>query len=158
VKQRLAHWFLWWVALVFLWQMFVNTFAAPEVFAGLFAAAIAATAAELVREQDLVHFRPQLRWLLRARKLPSAVLVDCWIVLNALWRHLTGRQPIRGTFIAVPFAPGGDDPEAAARRALYVTAISLTPNTYVVGIDRDNDVMLVHQLVSTNPTKASDLV
>jgi multisubunit Na+/H+ antiporter MnhE subunit len=37
-------------------------------------------------------------------------------------------------------------------------AISLTPNTFVIGIDRENDVMLVHQLVSTNPATASDLV
>jgi multisubunit Na+/H+ antiporter MnhE subunit len=158
MNQRLLHWFAWWVALVLLWQLFVNTFATPEVLAGLVAAAIAATAAEIVRGQGLVHFRPELRWLLRARKLPLAVVVDCRIVMGAVWRRLARREPVRGAFTAFPFSCGGDDAEAAARRALYVMAISLTPNTFVIGIDRENDVMLVHQLVSTNPATASDLV
>ncbi|MBA3349454.1 MAG: Na+/H+ antiporter subunit E [Actinobacteria bacterium] len=158
MKSRLAHWFAWWVALVLLWQLFVNTFAAPEVTAGLMAAAVAATAAEIVRGQGLIHFRPQLRWLLRARKLPLAVIVDCRVVIGALWRRLGRRQPMKGTFTAFPFVSGGDDAEAAARRALYATAISLTPNTFVVGIDRENDIMLVHQLVPTNPARASDLI
>ncbi|MDQ3752678.1 MAG: Na+/H+ antiporter subunit E [Actinomycetota bacterium] len=158
MRQRVAHWFAWWIGLVLLWQLFVNTFAAPEVFAGLLAAAIAATAAEVVRGQGLVHFHPNPRWLLRARKLPFAVLVDCRIVMGALWRQLRRPQLAQGTFTAVPFTAGGDDAEAAARRAIYVAAISLTPNTFVVGIDREKDTMLVHQLVSTAPTKASDLV
>lgn len=158
MRGRLAHWFAWWIALVLLWQLFVNTFAMPEVLAGLGAAAIAATAAEIVREQGLIHFRPQLRWLVRARKLPLAVIVDCGVVMGALWRRVGRREPVKGAFTAFPFVSGGDDAEAAARRALYVLAISLTPNTFVIGIDRENDVMLVHQLVSNNPANASDLV
>ncbi|MBA2274395.1 MAG: Na+/H+ antiporter subunit E [Actinobacteria bacterium] len=158
MRQRLAHWFAWWVALVLLWQLFVNTFAAPEVLAGLVAAAIAATAAEVVRGQGLIHFRPRVPWLLRARKLPLAVIVDCRIVVGALWRRLGRGQTVKGAFTAVPFNAGGDDAEAAARRALYVMAISLTPNTFVIGIDRENNVMLVHQLVSTNPTRATELL
>jgi len=86
------------------------------------------------------------------------VVVDCRIVMGAVWRRLARREPVRGAFTAFPFSCGGDDAEAAARRALYVMAISLTPNTFVIGIDRENDVMLVHQLVSTNPATASDLV
>jgi len=158
MRQRLTHWFAWWAALVLLWQLFVNTFATPEVLVGLVAAAIAATAAEIVRGQGLVHFRPRARWLLRARKLPLAVIIDCRVVMGALWRRLARLEPVTGAFTAVPFSSGGDDAEAAARRALYVMAISLTPNTFVIGIDRENDVMLVHQLVSTTPATASDLV
>ena len=157
MRARLAHWLAWWIALVLLWQLFVNTFAPPEVLAGLVAAAIAATAAEVVRGQGLIHFRPRMHWLVRARKLPLAVIVDCRVVLGVLWRRLVRREPVQGVFTAFPFDSGGDDAEAAARRALYVLAISLTPNTFVVGIDREDDVMLVHQLVSSDPARASDL-
>jgi hypothetical protein len=50
--------------------------------------------------------------------------------------------------VAVPFPHGpGDDPEAAARRALATVGLSVAPNTVVVGIDAATDELLVHQLV-----------
>jgi len=157
--RRAAHWLAWWVALVVLWQLFVSTFAAPEVLAGLLAAAVSATAAEAVRGQNLVHFHPRARWFVQAYRLPGNVVRDCLVLGRVLWRRVVRREPIEGDFIALAFSPGGDDPQAAgARRALYVAAISLTPNTFVVGIDRDNDVMLIHQLVPTDPTDARELL
>jgi hypothetical protein len=102
MRTRLAHWFTGWIALVLLWQLFVNTFALPEVLAGLVAAAIAATAAEVVRGQGLIHFRPRLRWLVRARRLPLAVIVDCRVVMGVLWRRLVRREPVKGVFTASP--------------------------------------------------------
>lgn len=158
MRQRAAHWVAWWLALIVLWQAFVNTFLAAEVIAGVAAAAVAATAAELVRGQGLVHFRPRLSWLLQARRLPRGVMVDSWTLATVLWRRTVRRQKVQGDFEAVPFASGGDDPRSSARRALYVAAISLTPNTIVVGIDREKDMMLVHQLVPSGPSSASELV
>jgi hypothetical protein len=35
------------------------------------------------------------------------------------------------------------------RRALYVGGQSVAPNTFALGIDKDRDVMIVHQLVVT---------
>jgi hypothetical protein len=50
--------------------------------------------------------------------------------------------------VAVPFRYGSsDDPEDAARRALLVAGLSVTPNSVVVGVDADRDEVLVHQLV-----------
>ena len=158
MRNRVAHWLVWWIALVFLWQLFVNTFAPAEVVAGLTAAAVAATAAEVVRGQGLVHFRPRARWLLRTGTLPPAVLQDSLTLARVLWRRIARREKVSGDFSTVSFESGGDDPQSAARRALYVAAISLTPNTYVLGIDRDENLMLVHQLVPTHPADASELV
>jgi multisubunit Na+/H+ antiporter MnhE subunit len=158
LRERVTHWLAWWIALVLLWQLFVNTFAGAEVVAGLAAAAVAATAAEVVRGQGLVHFRPRARWLPRTRALPPAVLQDSLTLARMLWRRIVARESVSGEFSTVSFESGGDDPESAARRALYVAAISLTPNTYVLGIDRDENVMLVHQLVPTHPAHASELV
>jgi hypothetical protein len=36
--------------------------------------------------------------------------------------------------------------------------VSITPNTYVVGIDQSQDVILVHQLVPASHEKAADEV
>lgn len=145
VRARIAWWVGWWLALLGLWLLLV-TVSVAEVVAGMVAAALAATAAEVVRVQGLVRFDPDPRWFLRAWKLPRSVVRDCWILGVALVHHLGG-HPVNGAFRALPFRSGGDDDRAAARRALIVPALSVSPNTYVIGIDEQADLMLVHQLV-----------
>jgi len=57
------------------------------------------------------------------------------------------REEINGAFRAFRLPVGGTGERAAARRDLLNAAISITTNTYVVGIDEENEVVLVHQLV-----------
>jgi multisubunit Na+/H+ antiporter MnhE subunit len=144
--RRLRFWVLWYVPLVVLWLLFVDTLALQEVVLGLLAAAVAATAADLVRAQDLVRFRMDPSWLRDLGRVPVQVLTESWLLAAALWRHLRGR-PVAGTFRALPFPRDRDEAVSAARRALVTSVVSLTPNTYVVGIEGDDGLMLVHQLV-----------
>ena len=134
--------------MVVLWLAFVDTLAWEweEVAAGLVAAAIAATAAELVRSQDLVRFHLDPRWLRGLAPLPWQVLRDTWLLTVALWRHLTG-HPARGRFRVVPFPSEADDASSAGRRALVTALVSVAPNTVVVGVEGQEGEMLVHQLV-----------
>jgi len=134
------------VPLVLLWLLFVDTFAGQEVIVGLVAAAIAATAAELVRSQELVRFRLDPHWLRGLPGLPWQVLHDTWLLTVALWRHCTG-SPVRGVFRVVPFPSEADDDRSAARRALATALVSVAPNTVVVGVEGAEGEMLVHQLV-----------
>ena len=86
-------------------------------------------------------------WLAPAFRLPGQVLSDTVIVFAALWRLCTrGEQPDSG-FREMPARFGDDSDEGVTRRVLLVGANSLAPNTIVLGIDRDRDVMVVHQLV-----------
>ena len=144
--KRVGFWVAWYVPLVLLWLAFVDTFAREEVIAGLVAAAIAATAADLVRSQDLVRFRMDPHWLRGLSRLPWQVLRDTWLLTVALWRHCTGR-PVRGVFRVVPFPTEADDARSAARRALVTGLCSVAPNTVVVGVEGAEGEMLVHQLV-----------
>jgi multisubunit Na+/H+ antiporter MnhE subunit len=144
--RRLRFWLLWYVPLVVLWLLFVDTFALQELILGLLAAAVAATAADLVRAQDLVRFRMDPSWLRDLWQVPGQVLGDSWLLATVLWRHLRGR-PVAGVFRALPFPQERDDAVSAARRALVTSVVSLTPNTYVVGIEGSDGLMLVHQLV-----------
>jgi multisubunit Na+/H+ antiporter MnhE subunit len=129
MARRVGFWIAWYVPLVVLWLAFVDTFAVEEVALGLVAAAVAATAAELVRSQDLVRFRLDPRWLRDVHR-----------------RHCTGR-PVRGQFRVVPFPVEADDARSAARRALTTALVSVAPNTVVVGVEGGEGEMLVHQLV-----------
>jgi multisubunit Na+/H+ antiporter MnhE subunit len=146
MARRVGFWIAWYVSLVILWLAFVDTFALAEVVLGLVAAAVAATAAELVRSQDLFRFRVDPRWLRDLPRLPWQVLRDCWLLAVALWRHCTG-HPVRGLFRVVPFPSEADDARSAGRRALVTALASVAPNTVVVGIEGGEGEMLVHQLV-----------
>jgi multisubunit Na+/H+ antiporter MnhE subunit len=146
VPRRANLWIVWYVSLVVLWLAFVDTLALAEVVLGLVAAAVAASAAEVVRTQALIRFHMEPSWLRDLRMLPWQVLRDSWLLGVALWRHLTG-HPVRGVFRVVPFPSERDDARSGARRALATGVLSLAPNTYVVGIEGDEGVMLVHQLV-----------
>ncbi len=70
---------------------------------------------------------------------------DTVIVFVALGRLLV-RGPASG-FLEVPKAWGDESPEGASRRVLLVGATSVAPNTFVAGMDRERDVMVVHHLV-----------
>jgi multisubunit Na+/H+ antiporter MnhE subunit len=149
-------WILWWAAFMVWWIALTGKLTAAELSVGALAAATSAFVAELVRVQDVRQFRPRLRWVLRARRLPLLALKDCGIVFAALWRQMTGGGRMSGAFRAFEYDIGGSGGGAAARRALLNASISITPNTYVVGIDQDANTVLVHQLVPVERTRSRE--
>jgi multisubunit Na+/H+ antiporter MnhE subunit len=147
--RAVAIWLGWWLFLFVVWMLLVLTQATAEVLAGVVGAAIGATAAEVVRRSGLVDIRPWRMWPRRPWLLALTVVSDCWLLTVALFRQVRWRDDNVGAFRGIPFEAGpDDDPKAVARRAAYTAQISLTPNTYVIGIDRELDNMLVHELVA----------
>ena len=145
--RRGRFWLAWYVPLFGLWLLFVDTLAAEEIILGAISAALAATAADVVRAQDLVRFRMRVRWLTGLSVLPQQLLTDSWLLAVALWRQLRRPGSVRGLFRVLPFPVEGDDAAAAARTALVTGVASIAPNTYVVGVERGEGLVLVHQLV-----------
>jgi multisubunit Na+/H+ antiporter MnhE subunit len=144
---RPGPWFAWWCTCFLIWLALTTTFDPAETAAGVVASSIAATGAELVRATGLIGFRPRAAWFLRAPRVASRAVVDTVVVIRALLAHLFGLREMRGAFRTIRVDPGADDPTSAARRALLTAGVSATPNTYVVGIDRERRMMVVHQLV-----------
>jgi multisubunit Na+/H+ antiporter MnhE subunit len=146
---RIGGFLSWWCVLFAFYLLLVASLAWQELFAGAIAAAIAAVAAVVTRRIGKLRFFTEPRWLLRLAALAWKVVVDSGIVFTALWRRLVRRGTAEGTFRTVPFDTRGRDARSAARRALVTAALSLTPNTVVVAIDRRHGKLLVHQLVPT---------
>ncbi len=147
VARRAGSWLVWWVLMMSFWVMLDDSIAADELLAGAGAAALAALLAELVTYQAATRFRLRIKWLLPALGLPGQVARDTVIVYRALWRRLVhGEQP-PSAFLERPARFGDDTPEGVTRRTLLVGGTSLAPNTFVLGIDPERDVMVVHQLV-----------
>jgi hypothetical protein len=148
MTRRLKIWIAWYVPLVGLYLAFASTIDPHELLLGLVAAAVGATAQELVNAQDLVRFRLKPRWLVDLRLLPGQVLADSWLLAVVLWRRVARGQTTTGAFRTVPFPVVQEDEAVTnARRALVTMALSVAPNIYVVGIEGEDGVMLVHELI-----------
>jgi multisubunit Na+/H+ antiporter MnhE subunit len=145
---RFGVWLVWWVLLMSLWVMLDDSLATDELLAGAGAAAIGAVVAEVASYQAATGFRMRVRWLVPALCLPGQVARDTVIVYAALWRRLTrGEQP-DSAFVTEPVAFGDDTPAGVTRRVLLIGGRSIAPNAFALGIDRDTDTMVLHQLVS----------
>ncbi len=148
MSRRAAIWLVWWVLLMSFWVILDDSIALDELLAGAGAAALGAFLAELVGYQAATRFRPRVEWLLPALRLPGQVARDTVIVFAALGRRLLrGEQPPSG-FREIPVPFGGRSDEGVTRRVLLVGGRSVAPNTFVLGIDPERNVMIVHQLVA----------
>ena len=151
VSSRLRFGLTWWVVLMALWLLLVESLATAELVAGAVAAALAASVAEAVREQGYMRFAPDPAWLAHVPRIAWQIVEDCWILARALARQLLGRGHARGLLIRAPVRYGDDSSRAAARRALLNFGVSITPNSYVVDLDEETSTALVHQLVPGYP-------
>jgi multisubunit Na+/H+ antiporter MnhE subunit len=138
--RRVAAWLAWLGGLLVLWLLLVGTVQGLEVIAGLAAAAIGATAAEVVRSRGLLRYRVEWRWIRRGARQLLLVVPDFFRVLAAL-----ASRP-RGSFRTVPFPAGGERDVDRGRRAFATLAASLAPSRLVVDLDPETGEALVHDL------------
>lgn len=150
--RRIAGFGAWagvWLALAGVYLLFVGSPGWGEAAAGL-ALALPPTLAMRATARGMpAGFAPRPAWLGRLARVPGKALRDCGVVLGAIVKGIATVRGMSGTFRAVPFDPGRDDPESEARRALVVAAASVAPNAYIVAIDREAKRVLYHQLVAT---------
>lgn len=145
--RRVGSWLVWWAFLMSLWVVLDYSLAAAELLVGAGVAAVGAFLTELVAYQAASHFRMRATWLIPVFDLPGRVVRDTVIVFGALSRRLIhGEEPTSG-FFAVTKAWGDESAQGLTRRALLVGGTSVAPNTLVLGIDRERDVMVIHHLV-----------
>jgi multisubunit Na+/H+ antiporter MnhE subunit len=153
VARRVRSWLVWWVLMMSFWVMIDDSTATDELLAGAGAAALAALFAEVVTYQAATRFHMRIKWLVPAFRLPGQVARDTVIVYHALWRRLVhGEQP-PSAFLELPARFGDDTPEGITRRTLLVGGTSVAPNTFVLGIDPERDVIVVHRLVANREAK-----
>jgi len=110
--------------------------------------ALGAVADGVVKAKRLAKFGPRPRWLWLFSWEPWYVLTGSAAIMWALARRLMGKKSA-AQFRVVPFRAGGNDSESAAQRALALTLTTIPPNFIVVGIDKQRNFMLVHQVSPT---------
>lgn len=129
-----------------LWMLFVSMLEMNELVAGFAAALLGAVGDAVVKATDFARFRPRISQALLIFVEPWYVIKDTLVVFWELLRRIVG-MPRRSRLVVVPFEAGGDDLECNARRALAIGYTTISPNSIVLGIDRERNLMLLHQIV-----------
>jgi multisubunit Na+/H+ antiporter MnhE subunit len=138
---------VWWLVLFALWLALVDTRQLPELVLGAGAAGVAALSVVLVGAGRSRAASIDPAWLRDVGRAIGWLFADTGVVFTALWHRLRRSRRVRGEFRTSPVDAGGDSPRDVARRALTETLASVGPNTIVIGIDRERDRLVVHQLV-----------
>jgi hypothetical protein len=125
--------------------LLVDTTSLPEVYVLIAVALIAAGAFEASREQGFREARIPPGCLKGTWRAVARVVPDGLLVCREAVAQLTRPRRTRGEFRAVPFTDGEGERDRG-RFAMTEIIGSLAPNTIVIGIDPDSELLLVHQL------------
>jgi multisubunit Na+/H+ antiporter MnhE subunit len=146
VARRALGWSVGWALSAALYLLLIDSTDTVELIVGAIAAALAATAFELAREQGIGPGRGVgLHALRRLHRPLVRVPVDVAVVSATALRALVRRPRAHGVFRAVPFESSSAS-QPSVREALAEALGSLAPNTIIVGVDRERDLILAHQL------------
>jgi multisubunit Na+/H+ antiporter MnhE subunit len=146
--RTLGWWMLAWVALGALWLLYQGEWNAITIYAAVSAGALSLVVALLlVRKRTLPAARLEWRWFTRAAQVPWKVVREFALITLFLVR----RPRRQGEFREVPFPTGGARPAERGRRAWVALATGYSPNSYVVDVDEERGVVLVHVLSPVAP-------
>lgn len=144
-KKAVAVGAVTWLLFLGLYLLFCGKADPSEVAAGGAAAAIALLLVRTLRDSFRSPLRIKAVWLLLLWRIPIAMFAESWLLLVALVRQLTGGR-VEGTMVNHPF-PFEEDRHEAARRAWMTLGVCITPNSYLVYLDREKKTVLIRQLV-----------
>jgi hypothetical protein len=145
--RRAVTWLIWFLCLNALWLVLISAFVLEETLLGILASAVAATAAVAVTQQQPLRFRPRLAWLLPVWRLPFETARQSALILGCLARLIARPGSSTGRFRVVEVSLPDDPTGAATKAALLIAGESFAPNSYVVDLDRERGLMLVHEMV-----------
>jgi hypothetical protein len=126
--------------------LLIDTASLPELYVLAGVAVACALAFELAREQDFAEGRILPWWLAGGWRVVLDIPLDIALLCYEALVQLVAPRQTRGAFRAVRFEATADTPGDAGRRALSEWFGSASPNTIVVGVDADRQLVLVHQL------------
>jgi multisubunit Na+/H+ antiporter MnhE subunit len=144
---------LCWVVLFWLWLLYQAEFNRKLIVASACAATLGTALAVQVRRKFRRGYRLELRWVVRALRVPWLVLREFAVVTRVLLLSIVRRERPSGSFRLSPFPVGGNEPTARARRAFVAVAETLSPNSYVVGMYADEGGVLIHDLEPKPPDR-----
>jgi multisubunit Na+/H+ antiporter MnhE subunit len=144
--KPVLSWLITFGLLLGLWFLYTCTLNPSELLVGAGASALASTGVAVVEGRRFAQFSPRPQWFRLFLRMPAEVIRDTGLIWRAGVSALLGHMP-EPQMQAIPFEAGGEDQRDSARRALATLLVTIPPNTIVVGIDRHENLALVHFLL-----------
>ncbi len=145
--RTIIRWGVVWAVHVGLWLIYVSQIQTWEILVGSAAAGLATLGLAVLCRLRLVRFRPSIRQIAEAWRSPLYIVLDTWKLIRCVGTQAYSRSRAPSCLTAVPFEVGPDNPACAGRRALAVLYTTMTPNSVVIGIVREQGLMLYHQII-----------
>jgi len=156
---RAAAWTAGWLGAAALYLLLIDTVDLPELIVAAGAAVLAATGFELAREQQTAGgLRARLRWAGTLHRPIKKVPSDIAALTALAVRQLVRPRPVNGEFRAVPFRCGDEPKLETGRQAMAESFGSFSPNTIIVGVDAERELILGHQLRPGGGPEAIDVL
>jgi hypothetical protein len=156
--RRASVWWAGWILGGALYLLLIDTTDLPELIVGAGAASLAATGFLLARERYIAADTVRVNWLAHLYrpfvKVPSDIATVSWVALA----QLIDRKRARGVFRVAPFRCGDDEGLEIGRRGLAESLGSFAPNTIIIGVDHERELLLGHQLRRAGGTEAIDVL
>jgi hypothetical protein len=137
--------------------LLIDTRSLPELYVLAGVALLAGVAFLISREQDFTEATFRAAWFRRAWRPLLQVPQDMAMLCAAAFVQLVKPRSARGRFRAVSFE-GGMESGDHGRRALAEMFGSLAPNTIVIGVDPETELLLTHQLRRDGPPDDLDVL
>ena len=139
--------------------LLIDTTSSPELYAGAAAALLAALGCVAANRRGLRGVRARRVAPGRVVRVLAQIPADIMWVSVAAIAQLVSPRPVRGRWRAVPFRHGDtDDRGDMSRRALAEAVGSIAPNTIIVGVDEERDLLLAHQLRPSGGPERTDVL
>ena len=156
--RRASAFSVCWLVAAALYLLLIDITDLPELIVGAVAALLAAIGFELTREQRIAGVATEARWIGRLYKPLLKVPSDVAAVSLVALRQLRHPRPVNGEFRAVRFRRGDDERLETGKWALAESFGSFAPNTIIVGVDPERELILGHQLRRSGGAEAIDLL
>ncbi len=139
-----------------LYLLLIDTLDLPELIVGVAAVLLAVLGLELAREQGLVREGLRAGWLRHALRPAGSVPRDVVLLSVAAVRAVIRPREEGGAFRVVRWCSENGEALGRGKMALAESLGSFAPNTIIVGIDADRELLLAHQLVRRGGREAVD--
>ncbi|GFO63771.1 hypothetical protein M1B72_08295 [Geomonas paludis] len=134
-----------WFLFLGLYLLFCAKADPAEAVTGGAAALLALWLVGMLRDSFRSPLRLKPSWLLLLWRIPFAMFSESWLLLVALLHRIAGREE-DGVMIEHRFDFPADEHESA-RRAWMTFGVCITPNSYLVFLDKKKKRVLIRQLV-----------
>jgi hypothetical protein len=140
-----------------LYMILIDNVSSPELYAMAAIVLLAGLAYAASLEQGFAEAVIRPRWLLTVWRPVLSVPRHLAQVTMEAMAQIFHRRSSRGQFRAVSYA-GGESQQDIGRCALSEALGSLAPNTIVIGVDTERQLLLVHQLHRSGGAEELDVL